>query len=49
MLKQRWFLVDTKTKFVLLYQQIQHVKSVPKLDRHAGIDEFPRHFHVFFL
>ena len=48
MLKQRWFWVDTKPNFVLLYQQTQHVESMLKLRRHVNMDEFPRHFDVLF-
>ena len=48
MLKQRWFWVDTKRNFVLLYQQTQHVESMSKSRRHINIDEFPRPFDMLF-
>ena len=35
MLEQRWFWLDTKTNFVLLYQQTQNVESMSKLRRHV--------------
>ena len=47
-LKQRWFWVDIKTNFVLLYQQTQHVTSMLKLRRHVNIDKFSRHSDVLF-
>ena len=47
-LKQQWFWVDTKTNFVLLYQQTQHVESMSKFRRHVNIDKFPRHFDMLF-
>ena len=47
-LKQRCFWVDTKTNFVLLYQQTQHVESMSKFCQHVNIDEFPRHFDTLF-
>ena len=40
--------VDTKTNFVLLYQQTQHVESMSKFRRHVNIDELPRHFDMLF-
>ena len=40
--------VDTKTNFVLLYQQTQHVQSVSKLRRHVNIDKFLRYFDMLF-
>ena len=48
MLEQRWFWLDTKTNFVLLYQQTQNVESMSKLRRHVNIAKFPRHFDVLF-
>ena len=47
-LKQRWFWVDTKTNFVLLYQQTQHVESMSKFRRHVNVNEFLRHFDMLF-
>ena len=47
-LKQQWFWVDTKTNFVLLYQQTQHVESMSKFRRHLNIDEFLCHFDMLF-
>ena len=48
MLKQRWFWVDTKTNFILLYQQTQHVESMSKFRQHVNIDEFLHHFDMLF-
>ena len=47
-LKQRRFCFDTKTSFVLLYQQTQHIEKMSKFRRHVSIDEFPRHFGMLF-
>ena len=47
-LKQRLFLVDTKTNYVLLYQQTQYVELMSKFRWHVNIDEFPRHFKMLF-
>ena len=47
-LKQRWFWIDTKPNFVLLYQQTQHVESISKFCRHLNINKFPRHFDMLF-
>ena len=45
-LKQRWFWVDAKTNFVLLYQQTKHVESMSKFCWHVNIDDFPTHFNM---
>ena len=47
-LKQLWFWVDTKTNFVLLYQQTQHVESMSKFRRHVNVSKVPRHFDMLF-